>query len=114
MLPVSIVLFAIAALGGATLAVLRLANRPLPLALALVHGAFAAAGLIVLIVALVAGGHAATLAVIALIVFIAAALGGFVLFSLHLAGKTLPVSLVLGHGLIAVVAFVLLLIHAVA
>lgn len=37
MLLASLVLFAIAAVGGATLAVMCITNRPLPLALALVH-----------------------------------------------------------------------------
>jgi hypothetical protein len=52
MLIASIILFAIAALGGATLAGTRLTNRPLPFSLALAHGVLAAAGLILLIAAM--------------------------------------------------------------
>ena len=44
---VALVLFALAALGGAAMAVLRFQGRPQPpLGLALVHGAAAAAGLV--------------------------------------------------------------------
>jgi hypothetical protein len=113
MLPVSIILFAIAALGGATLAVMRITNRPLPLALALVHGAVAATALVLLIIAVATASAPATLATVALVLFILAALGGFVLFSFHLRTQPLPVPLVLGHGLLAVAAFLLLLFHAV-
>jgi len=104
------VLFGIAALGGLALAAIRLRGREIPpLALALVHGAFAASGLVALIVAVL---RTATdnLTRIALGVFVLAALGGFVLFAFHLRRRALPVPLVLGHGLIAVVGFVLLLV----
>src|SRR6185437_3990817 len=106
---VSIILFAVAAIGGALMAIMRLRGRPRPpLALALVHGGVAAAGLVFLILSVV-NGSVTDIARIALVVFIVAALGGFVLFSFHLRKKPLPVALVLGHGLIAVVGFVLLL-----
>jgi hypothetical protein len=40
-----------------------------------------------------------------------AAIGGFAIFGMfHLKGKALPMPLVIGHGLIAVTAFVLLLV----
>jgi hypothetical protein len=108
----SIVLFAIAALGGATLAVMRLMNRPLPVGLAVVHGLFAAAGLVVLIIAMVSAVATGTLLKAALILFIIAAIGGAIIFLFfHLRGKHLPIPLVLGHGLLAVVAFLLLLIN---
>jgi hypothetical protein len=105
---VPIVLFALAALGGGVLAVMRLRGRPtLPLGLAVVHGLLAAAGLIALIVAVVGRGLAAQTS---LVLFIVAALGGSVLFAFQLRGKPLPVGLVLVHGLLAIVAFVLLLV----
>lgn len=113
MLGTAIVLFAIAAVGGAVLAGLRIANRPLPLWLAIVHGILAATGLVILIVAVVNNMAATTIATASLIVFLIAAVGGGVLFSLHLSGKSLPIPLVLGHGLAAVIAFILLLMHAI-
>jgi hypothetical protein len=107
---IAIVLFALSAVFGATMAIMRLRGRLLPpMGLALVHGPLAAAGLVFLLVAVLSGG-AADLIRIALIVFIAAALGGFFLFSFHLRGKALPVPLVLVHGLVAVGGFVILLI----
>jgi hypothetical protein len=113
MLWASIILFAIAALGGLTLAALRIANRPLPLPLAIVHGLVAATALVIFIVTIVSSPVTPTVATAALILFLIAAIGGAVLFSLHLSEKSLPLPLVLGHGLLAVVAFILLLIRVV-
>jgi hypothetical protein len=115
MLTASIVLFAIAALGGITLATLRLGNRPLPFSLAIAHGVLAATGLVLLIAAIVVAAATSTVLNAALVLFIVAAIGGAILFLLfHLRGRSLPVPLMLGHGLLAVVAFVLLLSHIVA
>jgi hypothetical protein len=109
----ALVLFAIAAAGGAFLAFLRLSNRPLPIALALGHGALAATGLAAL--AVHALGPAGTeRARLALGIFVAAALGGFTLFSFHLRRKQLPVPLVVVHGAVAVVAFLVLLSSVLA
>jgi hypothetical protein len=103
------ILFAIAALGGIVMAGMRLSGRELPpMGLAVVHGLFAASGLVALIVALVGRGFALA-PTIALVGFVAAALGGFYLFSIHLKRQALPVSAVVGHGITAVVSFVVLL-----
>jgi|KBSMisStaDraftv2_1062788.scaffolds.fasta_scaffold199694_3 hypothetical protein len=111
---VAIVLFAVAALGGLYMALVRFrgAERP-PTGIALLHGALAAAGLIVLIVA-VAGGTAPDAAKTALVIFIVAALGGFYLFAQHLSKKALPIPVVVIHALVAVVGFVILLVAVVA
>ena len=114
MFTASIVLFTIAALGGITLAAMRLGNRPLPFSLAVAHGVLAAAGLVLLIVAIVVATTTGVVLNAALILFIVAAIGGAILFSFHLRSRSLPVPLVLGHGLLAVVAFVLLLSHILA
>ena len=86
------------------------AERP-PTGIALLHGALAASGLIVLIVA-VAGGTAPEAAKTALVIFIVAALGGFYLFAQHLSKKALPIPVMVIHALVAVVAFVILLVAA--
>lgn len=106
----ALILFAVAALGGLVMAVMRFGGRELPpLGLAIVHGLFAAAGLVALILALV--GHGFSLAgTIALVGFVGAALGGFYLFSLHMKRQALPVPYVLVHGLFAVASFVILLL----
>jgi hypothetical protein len=103
------ILFGIAALGGVIMAIIRFSGKELPpMGLAILHGAVAAAGLIALIVAVMGG--ASTTATIALILFVGAAIGGFVMFSYHLRRKALPIPYVVIHGLVAVVAFVVLLL----
>jgi len=108
MLLLSVILFAVAALGGLVLGVLGLRQRDLPMWLSLIHGVVAAAGLVTLILVVV-HGNAGLLPIIALILFIIAALGGFVLFSYHLRRKPHPKGLIVIHALAAVIAFVLLL-----
>lgn len=105
------VLFAIAAVGGAIMAALRLGGRELPpLGLVLLHGILAAAGLVTLIMKVI-GNVVPTMAMGALVGFVIAALGGFTLFFLfHLKKKALPIPLMLVHATIAVISFVLLLI----
>jgi hypothetical protein len=104
------ILFGISALGGLVMAAMRLrgAERP-PLALALLHGALAAGGLVALLMAVMAAtptqGARAALGLLVI-----AALGGFVLFSFHLRGKALPVGLMLIHGGVAAAGFVTLLL----
>jgi hypothetical protein len=109
MLGIAVVLFALAALLGITLAVKHLKNKDAPISLALVHGLAAALGLVLLIVAVVQMSSAG-LAGVALAIFVIAALGGFVLFAMHLMKKSLPRGLIFLHGLAAVVAFVVLLV----
>lgn len=109
MLTTAIVLFAIAALGGLIMAVLHFRGRtPPPLALAILHGVLAASGLIVLLLAVLKTGLGGASA-LALGLFLIAALGGFGLLSLHLRGRALPNGLVVGHGLLAVGGFLVLL-----
>jgi FtsH-binding integral membrane protein len=105
---IALILFAVAALGGLIMASIRLRGSNPPLALALVHGTVAAAGLIALIVALL---HASeSLPKNALVLFINAALGGYELFATHLRKKNIPVPLMLIHAVVAVGGFVVLLI----
>ena len=105
------VLFALAALGGLTMAGIRASGTPRPPTwLALGHGAIAALGLVTLLYT-VATQVCPTVVLISLGCFVLAALGGATIFLLfHLRGKALPLPLVIGHGIIAVTAFVLLLI----
>src|SRR5689334_5262409 len=107
MLVIAAVLFAVAALGGVTMLALHLRNQNLPLALALAHGAFAAAGLVVLILSVLLASAGS--AVSSLVLFVIAALGGFFPFSVYLRGRKLPTPLILVHGGVAVIAFLILL-----
>lgn len=103
------ILLGLAALGGITMAAMRVRGTPLPpMWLALVHGAVAGTGVGVLIYFAVATGIPA-LAQVALGVFILAALGGATLFlGFHLRNKPLPILFVIGHGLIAATGYALL------
>src|SRR4051812_21854982 len=105
------ILFGLAALGGLTMAGIRASGTPRPPTwLALGHGAIAASGLGTLIYA-AATQSLPIAALISLGCFVLAALGGATIFVLfHLREKALPIPLVIGHGVIAVTAFVLLLL----
>jgi uncharacterized membrane protein (UPF0136 family) len=106
MLIYALTAFAIAAAVGATLAYLRIVKKDVSMPLALIHGLFAATGLVLLIVAFSQiGGKVLT---IDLALFVLAALGGFTLFSYHLRSRPMPVPLVLVHGAAAIVAFLIL------
>ena len=105
MLTSAAILFGIAALGGLVLAFVK--ERPMYMAI--IHGLVAASALVLLIIG-VLQGDAGTLPTAALIIFVIAALGGFVLFALHLRDRKLPKGLIYVHGLLAVIAEVLLII----
>jgi hypothetical protein len=108
MINFAIGLFVLAALSGAGMAVPRLKSGAQPRAvLAFFHGVFAASALVLLGVAVLAVGVAGG-AKIALGLFLLAAVGGFLLLSFHLRGRELPAALVIGHGLLAAAAFLLL------
>jgi hypothetical protein len=104
----ALILFGIAAAGGIVLVLMRVANKPLPLPLALVHGALAATGIALLAVSVLGAGGPGG-ARLALGLFVVAALGGFVLFSFHLRKKALPMGVVMIHALVAIAAFLILL-----
>lgn len=108
MLTWAVILFAVAAVGGVTLISIRARRPEVPLGLAVAHGLAAATALVLLLLAVLGGGTPG-LATVALVVFVAAALGGFVLFASHLRRGTFPLGLALAHGAAAVLAFVLLL-----
>jgi len=105
---IALILFGVAAVGGLLLASMRLTNKTLPMPLALLHGALAATGLLVLAVAAF-GVNGTGQTRLALGLFVLAALGGFALFSFHLRGRPLPIPIVIVHGLVAVAAFLILL-----
>lgn len=111
MMQAAAALFAIAAVGGLLIAVMRLKGIPRPPAwLAMGHGLLAASGLTLLTYAALAAG-VPPLAKIALVLFIAAALGGAVMNLLfHWKQRPLPIPLMALHAVLAVTAFVLLLI----
>jgi hypothetical protein len=109
MLIASAVLFALAALGGLAMAYIYFTkDRNPPGALAALHGVAAATALVILLWVVVRAGSGGPVAW-ALGLFVAAALGGFFLFSYHVRGRRLPGRVVVIHAVVAVAAFVLLL-----
>ncbi len=102
-------LFAVAAVGGLTLVTMKFTGKGMPLPLALAHGVFAAAGLVALIVRILENGGNVLMNV-SLVLFLAVALGGFILLTLHLKGRRQPAILIAAHALGAVASFIVLLV----
>jgi len=109
MIYLPVVFFAIAAAGGTTLAVMKFSGKGFPWPIVIGHGIFAAAGLIALI-GNVVGNSQIFLMNLSLVLFLIAALGGFTLFTFHLMKKRQPSALIVVHGGLAVISFLLLII----
>lgn len=104
----ALALFVVAALGGLVMAVKLFRGQHPPWALSLLHAALGAAGLVLLLVAVV-GGTAGTRVAAALVVLVVAALGGFYLASLHLRKTIAPRVVVIVHAAVAAVGVVTLI-----
>ncbi|MCE3227814.1 MAG: hypothetical protein K0S32_2365 [Bacteroidetes bacterium] len=102
-------LFALGALIGIYLLTLVLQKKETPKFVAIIHGAFVIAALILLINYSMNEGPKP---VESIVLFIVAALGGLILFIRDMSGKPLPKWLAIGHGLIAVAGFIFLLAFA--
>lgn len=109
MIYIPIILFAIAAIGGLTLIIMKFSGKGLPWPLVIGHGLFAASGLIVLIINVFQNTQI-FLMNLSLMLFLIVAIGGFIVLSFHLRKKKQPNSLILIHGAAAVISFVLLII----
>ncbi|MEN6406619.1 MAG: hypothetical protein ABFC77_09120 [Thermoguttaceae bacterium] len=114
MLIASILFFAIAAVGGVVLAAMRLKNQPMPASLAMTHGSLAATGVVLLLIAMAVCVKCSAVLAAALILFLVAAAGGvFMAVAFSMRKRTLPIPLMLAHGSLAVIAFLLLLSRVV-
>lgn len=102
-----IVLFAVAAVFGLTLIIPVLQGKTPTRAFVFIHGGIAAVALIMLIVRYV--NEAEAVPIVSLILFVVAALGGFVLFSRDLQKQPIPKGLAVVHASAAVIAFLILL-----
>lgn len=109
MLYLIIALFAGAAIMGLIIATAIFTNKPAtPKPAVVAHGLFGATALVLLIVYMI--NNPENYPQISLILFVVAALGGFILVYNDLAKKSPgPKGLVVVHALVAVTAFVLLL-----
>ena len=110
----ALILFAIAAVGGVTMAVIRLKGAPRPPDwLTMLHGLLAAAGLVLLLNAYFTVGIPG-MAQLALLFFLVAAAGGaFINLGYHSKQLALPIPIMLGHAALAVIGFLLLLVCVV-
>ena len=105
MLTAALILLSCAALLGALLLSFVLRGRHTPKGVALLHGALAALGIVVLALLWVTTGSAPRAS---LALFVIAALGGGVLIAQDLRHGQAPKPLALGHGLLALLGLGLL------
>ena len=115
MMRLAVVLLAIAAVGCLAMAGQRFARKVNPPAwLAMLHGFLAAAAIALLATAAYFEGLPGT-ALIALVLFVLAAIGGAVLnLGYQWKQRLLPGTLIVGHAVLAVAGFVLLALAAFA
>ncbi|RUR07520.1 hypothetical protein [Legionella sp. km772] len=102
----AVILFALTILGGAYLITYVLEGKNTPKGVAILHGAV---GSLALITLLIAGFYFHVLLKV-LIIFIAVAIGGIFLAYYDLTGKKIPQILALGHGAMAIIGFIMLLL----
>ncbi len=105
----AVLLIAVAAVFGLHMAVQHFKGRtPTKSGVAIVHGLLAVSGVVVLLLAVMEIGFG-TAHTWALVLFGIAALGGLYLVSHHMRQRPLPNGVVIIHGLVAVIAFLVLL-----
>jgi predicted tellurium resistance membrane protein TerC len=110
MLVVNIIIFAIAAIFGLLNLIAILSDKTTSKPVVYTHGIFAAVGLILLIIFVInAAGNSP---ILSLVLFIIVALVGFFLFARDLSHKPGPKAVALIHGIVAVIAFIILIIFA--
>jgi hypothetical protein len=106
MLTYAVLVFAVAALGGLVLASSVLRGKFAPWSVSLLHAGLGAAGLILVLLAILQGTAGAI--TIAFVILVIAALGGFYLASIHLRTKIPPQGAVVIHAALAVTGFLIL------
>lgn len=100
--------FALSAVAGLLLAVKHWKGSPVSIPSALPHGLLGASGLVLYLITALKT-EVTALTGTSLVLFVAAALGGILMFVLHLKGRPLPKALMVIHALAAVSAFLMLL-----
>lgn len=107
MLMISILIFALTALLGVYLLTFVLQKKETPKGIAFTHGPLGAVGILILLIYSIIFTPKP---MVSLIIFIIAALGGFVLIYRDLTGKSLPRWLAIVHGSIAIIGFISLIV----
>ncbi len=108
MLVYSVILFAVAALFGLYLIARVFGGQLPPWLPVILHGLFAASGLLILLYAAFIAGNAPTAVIVAAVLLLIAALGGFTLFSFQLRRQVPPKPMAAIHALGAVAGFLTL------
>ncbi|MDN5205362.1 hypothetical protein QQ008_28515 [Fulvivirgaceae bacterium BMA10] len=108
MITISVILFALAAVFGLVILLKILKGQETPKPAVFIHGALAAIALVLLLIFTL--NNPTNAPTLSLVLFIVAALGGFVLFAIDLKTKNPPRGLALIHAGAAVVGFLLLLL----
>lgn len=108
MLLTALILFLLGALGGVAMAILSFRGQSIPWLLAAGHGLLGAAGLVTLIIALIAGGAPGIIKLV-LGILVVAALGGFYLLSFHVRKEEHPRVVIVIHAMVAATGVVFLL-----
>ncbi len=104
----AVLLIAVAAIVGLYMAIRHFKGRsPPPIAAAVLHGLLAVTGVVLLLLGVMQIGFG-TVHSWALGLFVVAALGGLYLVSFHIRGKPLPSPVVVIHGMVAAIAFLIL------
>lgn len=104
----AVLLIAVAAVVGLYMAIGHFRGRtPPPAGAAVLHGLLAVCGVVLLLLGVMQIGFG-TVHTWALVLFVVAALGGLYLVSFHLRGRPLPNAVVVIHGIVAAVAFLIL------
>ena len=111
MLYAIIILFGIAAILGLIILKNWLTSQNTSRAIIYAHGVFAALGLIILIVYYFQSGTRSLQT--SIILFLVAAIAGFYMFFRDLKGKMSPTWLAIVHGLVAVIAFVFIVLMVI-
>jgi len=99
--------FLLAVVLGLYLLSLVLRSKQIPKAAAMIHGFFAVAGLILL---MVYPFYHTPAPILSLILFVLAALGGFTMAYKSISGKPVPAWMAMGHGTLAIIAVATLIV----
>lgn len=106
MLEAIIIIFVLAALGGSYLLTNILMEKETPKGIAIIHGLAALTGLVLLIFYSVYYESYWT----SVVIFLLAASGGLYIFTQKIHGKKIPKFLALGHGTVALIAILSLVL----
>ena len=106
MLIIGLLFIVLAAVLGFYLLSFVIQNKNTPKGIAFLHGPFAAIGIIILIICAILYHPSLW---VSIGIFIIAALGGLTLIFRDLTGHSFPKWLAIGHGLVAIIGFVILI-----